>query len=88
MRKRFHKTPVVISVGKNRYKHPSQEVLDFFNGQANYELNRTDIGSILSSSERTIKLSSFLDVVSQEIPKDLTSGDKTFKVSNSDIEII
>ena len=88
MRRRFSKTPVVVSVGKNRYKHPSHEVLEFFNGQPNYELYRTDDSSLLLKSEETIKLSSLLDVVSQEIPEDLTSGDKTFKIFNTDIEII
>lgn len=88
MRKRFPITPVVISVGKNRYKHPSREVIDFFTGQTNYEIHRTDINTILSSSEQTIKINSLLDVFSEEVAKDLPAGDKIFKLWNSEIEVV
>lgn len=88
MRRRFPITPVVISVGKNRYKHPSKEVIDFFHGQANYELKRTDFNSVLLTSEKTIKVNSLLDVFSEEIPQDLGSGDKIFKLTNSEIELL
>lgn len=88
MRKRFPITPVVISVGKNSYKHPSTEVLDFFQRQPNYEIERTDVNSLLLKSEKTMQINSLLDVVSKEIPKDISLGDKTFKVFNSEIEIV
>jgi len=84
MRKRFPKTPVVISVGKNNYRHPSQEVVDFFNGQPNYELERTDMSGVLLRSDRTLQLNCLLE----EVPKDLSSGDKIFKIFNSEIEIL
>lgn len=88
MRKRFLKTPVVISVGKNKYKHPSPEVIDFFNRQVNYELKRTDDYKILSNSEHTLKLCKLLDLVSDEVIPNLSEGDKVFKISNSEIEIL
>lgn len=88
MRKRFPITPVVISVGKNRYKHPSKEVIEFFSGQANYETKRTDINTLLLTTDKTIKVNSLLDVFSEEVPKNLAAGDKTFKLTNSDIEIL
>lgn len=88
MRKRFPNTPVVISVGKNKYNHPSQEVQDFFKRQANYELKRTDVNNVLSTSERTTKLCSLLDVVSQEIPNNLISGDIAYKITKSNIEVL
>lgn len=88
MRKRFPITPVVISVGKNRYNHPSKHVIDFFNRQPNYQIKRTDIDSILSSNDKTVKINSLLDVFSDEIPEDISLNDKIFKLKNSEIEIL
>tara|TARA_R110000868_G_scaffold720_4_gene5237 strand:- start:877 stop:1872 length:996 start_codon:yes stop_codon:yes gene_type:complete len=88
MRKRNPLTPIVISVGENSYGHPSNEVIDFFNGIPNYHVERTD--SITSSKildENQQQISTTLDLFSSKkeeihISKDIVyilSGDSLIK---------
>lgn len=88
MRKRLPSTPLAISVGKNSYKHPSLDVLNFFQRQPNYVVYRTDSTNLISSSEKSQKKSALLDVFSSEILEDLSSGDKVFEVSGTEVELV
>lgn len=86
--RRLPVTPLMISVGKNSYKHPSMDVLNFFKGQPNYEIYRTDLLQSLNASEKAECLSDLLDVFSSELVNDLTIGDRIFKASGSHLEIL
>lgn len=80
-RKRKPNTKVVISVGKNGYKHPSKDVLTFFDGQSNYVVERTDDGSVPAKTKKAITNSLLLNLISKTVPKSMGSvnpGDKTF----------
>ncbi len=87
MRKRHPITPVTISVGENGYNHPSIDVVNFFNGLPNYKLERTDDYKVISTkSEKVLKISSLLDMVSKEktkVPEDYSKGDKIFILTGS-----
>lgn len=78
IRKRGEITPVIVSVGDNKYNHPSSEVINFFDKTNNYDLYRTD--RIKNLSRSASNSSSFLDIVSYK--KD--SGNN----SNGDKKII
>ena len=82
MRKRHSITPVVISVGENGYRHPSSDVISFFNGLPNYDLKRTDELKIASILTRKVqKISTLLDMVSIEknkVSEDYSVGDQVF----------
>ncbi len=87
MRKRVEVTPIVISVGKNGYKHPSQEVIEFFNKNTNYKIVSTNIvGSLSKDDERSEVIRNILNIVSQdltEVSNGLHSGDKEFTFDGS-----
>ncbi len=89
LRKRFETTPILISVDKNKYKHPSEKVIEFFNNLPNYHIERTDFNSIKSTTGKSIEISSLLNVFSSEIMKDLddSSGDKRFIITGTNISI-
>lgn len=77
MRKRNRTTPIVISVGKNRYNHPSEEVINFFSSLNNYDIYRTDIDyQGIKQSNQAIDNSNFLDMFSEQ---NVTVGQISFK---------
>ncbi len=82
MRKRNEHTPVVISVGENSYKHPSFEIISFFDKTANYEITSTNMtGALSKESIKARQISQILDVVSSNITAKMSkklSGDKVF----------
>lgn len=82
MRKRSEHTPAVLSVGENSFKHPSREVIDFFDKTTNYEIVSTNLlGALSRESVDTRHISQILDVVSSNISAKMTnklSGDKVF----------
>lgn len=77
LRKRHATTPIAISVGKNAYKHPSEEVISFFNNNSNYEVHRTDKNDVKSTT--SIKNSSILDLISKKTAQNKNiNSDKKF----------
>ena len=82
LRKRVEKTPIVISVGENGYKHPSKDVIEFFHKNANYDIVSTNIvGALSKDDERSKIIKGILNIVSMDrsqIPIGLYSGDKIF----------
>jgi competence protein ComEC len=90
MRKRNNITPVVISVGAvNSYGHPRAEVLNFFNGIPNYEVERTDSENLIQVSQEQKEASSILDMystVKKEVDESY-NGDKSFILKGSNITI-
>lgn len=82
LRHRNEFTPAVISVGENSYKHPSPEVISFFDKTANYVIASTNMSGALSNkSMKTRQVSQILDVVSTNISTTInknSSGDKVF----------
>lgn len=88
LRKRYEITPVVISVGKNKYKHPSEDVIQFFEKLPNYKVERTDFSTLKTSSIKSKDISSLLDIFSTEVfKKSNLSGDKNFKLTGTQISI-
>jgi competence protein ComEC len=87
LRKRHLVTPIVISVGKNTYNHPSNEVIGLFNRLPNYEVIRTDDSKTkFKISDKSLNISNILDIISDEKPTSIdkiSNGDKTFVVTNS-----
>lgn len=86
---KYHKekTPIVISVGKNSYQHPSKNVIDFFsNPKHNYKIFSTNqVGSLNAfiSDLKDQKINAYQDLAgSQEIvtPKAPSQyqGDQSF----------
>ncbi|MCD4734805.1 MAG: hypothetical protein K8R53_02055, partial [Bacteroidales bacterium] len=82
VRKRNEHTPVVISVGENGYKHPSFEVIVFFDKTGNYEIASTNMcGALSKESAKARQISQILDIVSSNISAKISkklSGDKVF----------
>lgn len=83
-RKRAEITPIVISVGKNSYKHPSEEVIRFFEDLNNYEVYTT-----MKPAEITEK-EVLLDLFSKSVatPKSSFSTDKKFLLHQAHAELI
>jgi len=68
MRKRNEHTPAVLSVGENSYRHPSKEVVSFFDKTPNYEIASTNMCGALSPERVKAKeILQILDVVSTDI---------------------
>lgn len=63
-RKRHEVTPIVISVGPNKYNHPSDEVISFFDKTTNYKILRTDQTKIGATTKKAQTTSEILDVFS------------------------
>ncbi len=62
--KRHEITPIIISVGSNKYNHPSDQVIFFFDKTSNYKIIRTDqikVGTITKKAQTT---SEMLDIFS------------------------
>ena len=83
---KFPKTYSVISVGKNGYKHPSLDVIEFFNNHPNYILERTDLNKPISEIAK--ENSAMLDIFSKKInPSGINttdqSNDLSFQVSDN-----
>jgi len=83
--------PIVISVGKNNYGHPSKEAIDFFskNNFAIYSTN--EIGYLIkfSQNKSLSKKITHLDIFSVESTQNETSkfsGDKVFIFENGNIK--
>lgn len=87
MRKRVEETPVIISVGENGYKHPSKDVVDFFDKTNNYVLYSTNmLGALSKENDNTRAISSILDVFSVDktiIGPNKYNGDKVFILENN-----
>ncbi|HED05372.1 MAG TPA: MBL fold metallo-hydrolase [Ignavibacteria bacterium] len=82
MRRRNEHTPVVISVGENDFRHPSLEVIVFFDKTTNYEIVSTNLtGALSKESAETRQISQILDIVSTNISAKMCKkriGDKVF----------
>jgi len=91
-RTRDSKTPVVISVGENGYKHPSKEVVQFFSKNSTYELVCTNLPGVFSKKDNlTTEISILLDVFSYNriAPSgDHSDGDKTFLFNDKHCRLI
>ena len=85
-RKRSSSTPVVISVGKNNYSHPSDEVITFFHTLQNYVLYTT--ANNLSSTSSSIE--DLLDVFSEEIitEAERAVSDRSFSINHDSAVLI
>lgn len=78
-RKRHEITPIIISVGPNKYNHPSDQVINFFDKTSNYKIIRTDqmkVGTVTKKAQTT---SQILDIFS-------INTTSTTKKSNSQIK--
>ncbi|MGE0562771.1 MAG: ComEC/Rec2 family competence protein [Flavobacteriales bacterium] len=92
LRKRFKNTPIVISVGKNGYKHPSKKVIDFFEKTGNYEIYSTNhVGSLISKPKSSPAMDA-LDIISKVTTVSPTkykySGDKVFILTEDILKIV
>jgi hypothetical protein len=91
-RKRSIKTPVVISVGRNSHKHPSEEVLKLFNKTPNYEAHRTDKYRSRMKNMSSANISKTLDVISTKVTAKMStnknSGDVVFELKDEDFTMI
>ena len=93
MRKYDNDIPVVFSVGKNNYKHPSQKAIkDFI--KYNYKIHSTGqfgaLGNTLNRSERT---STYLSMFSKPVypenrKNNRYNGDKKFNISLNGINYL
>lgn len=88
---KYSKTYSVISVGKNGYRHPSSEVVDFFNKHPDYILERTDYSS--QTSQLAKSNSEMLDIFSLKIPptgtdKQILSRDIAFQITDKNCKMI
>jgi competence protein ComEC len=85
MRRRADKTPAVISVGDNGYKHPSSEVLSFFDRTPNYVLYSTNlVGSLVVTEKSVLETCAHLDLFSEDLTVETLnkySGNQVFSVS-------
>lgn len=92
MRKYDKMTPMVFSVGKNGYKHPSEKAIDDFK-KYNYSLYSTNqIGGLINIPDSVIRKSSYLSLYSKSIKtnfkQDRYNGDKKFRVSSKGVEVV
>lgn len=79
--KKYPDTFAVISVGRNSYKHPSNEVTEFFLKHSNYLLERTDTNSTISNNVQT--KSSMMNVFSKKL--DINNDFKTNKDKSNEL---
>jgi beta-lactamase superfamily II metal-dependent hydrolase len=89
--KRFAKTYNIISVGENKYKHPSLDVLNFFEKTPNYIVYCTnDKGEGLSEKSKLNSL--VLDIVSSDLTQVKNNrnifGDLTFNLSGNTYKVL
>jgi competence protein ComEC len=86
---RDSKTPIVISVGENRYGHPHEEVLNFFNTEGFSIYTTNEIGYLTHQKvPEATEIKNLLDMYSNALPnskKSKFSGDKKFKISSTGV---
>lgn len=86
MRKRGAVTPAVISVGKNGYKHPSEEVINFFDKLSNYNIVSTNmVGALSVETEKSKGIIQVLNMFSEN--RSSFNGDKKFHFEGSSCEM-
>ena len=95
LRKRIEETPVVISVGKNGYNHPSKNVVNFFDKNPNYKIYSTNkLGGLKSytPTSNINQIENVLDIYSTVIYKTNSSstyqGDKSFLITGDTITLL
>ncbi|WP_417364462.1 ComEC/Rec2 family competence protein [Galbibacter sp.] len=81
--RKYPETYAVISVGKNGYKHPSKEVIEFFTNHPNYILERTDLNA--QTSQLAMANSAKLNIISKKVaisPTNQINNDLSYQVSD------
>ncbi|SDB33490.1 Metal-dependent hydrolase, beta-lactamase superfamily II [Flavobacteriaceae bacterium MAR_2010_188] len=73
-------TPVIISVG-NKYNHPSQEVITYFDKHQNYELYRTDKLISFPSTPKSVSTSKTLDLFTRSATSRSITKDNYYQFS-------